>query len=75
MTSLLWQTSLQNKQCRALCMLGKTSKCRLSLATYLSFELTSLSKFFMWNMQSLANNIAKFIDCQILANTLILKLK
>ena len=37
MTSLHWKTSLQNRQCHALCTLGKTSKCRLGLATYLSF--------------------------------------
>ena len=27
MTSLHWQTSLQNRQCHALCTLGRTSKC------------------------------------------------
>ena len=27
MTSLHWQTGLENRQCHALCMLGKTSKC------------------------------------------------
>ena len=38
MTSLHWQTSLQNRQqCHALCMLGKTTKWRLGLATFLSF--------------------------------------
>ena len=31
MTSLHWQTSLQNRQCHALCTLGKTSKCWLGL--------------------------------------------
>ena len=34
MTSLHWQTSLQNRQCHALCMLGKTSKCRLGLSLF-----------------------------------------
>ena len=31
MTSLHWQTSLQNRQCHALCTLSKTSKCWLDL--------------------------------------------
>ena len=31
MTSLHWQTGLQNRQCHALCTLGKTSKCWLGL--------------------------------------------
>ena len=31
LTSLHWQTSLQNRQCHALCTLGKTSKCWLGL--------------------------------------------
>ena len=31
MTSLHWQTGLQNRQCNALCTLGKTSKCWLGL--------------------------------------------
>ena len=29
MTSLPWQTGLQDRQCHALCTLGKTSKCGL----------------------------------------------
>ena len=30
MTSLHWETGLQNKECHAICTLGKTSKCLLS---------------------------------------------
>ena len=37
MTSLHWQTSLQNRQCHALCTLGRTSKCDKVFATYMSF--------------------------------------
>ena len=36
MTSLHWQTSLQNRQCHALCTLGRTSKCDRVFATYRS---------------------------------------
>ena len=51
------------------------------------YVLLSVSNFFKWDIQSLAknkkvnsvsfggNNITKFIACQVLANTLILKLK
>ena len=36
MTSLHWQTSLLNRQCHALCMLGRTSKCDRVFETYMS---------------------------------------
>ena len=49
MTSLHRQTSLQNRQCHALCMLGKTSKCRLGLATYMSFGAYTHSSFLFQN--------------------------
>ena len=54
MTSLHWQTSLQNRQCHALCTLGKTSRCWLGFTTNLSlWSLHGASFNVGWHCQSL----------------------
>ena len=57
MTSLHWQTSLQNRQCYALCMPGKTSKCWLGFTTNLS--IWGLHK---WNCKYKCTRLA-IISC------------
>ena len=47
MTSLPWQTSLQDRQCHALCMLDKTSKC---WTTDIVSQLVNQSSILSWGI-------------------------
>ena len=53
MTSLHWQTSLQNRQCHALCTLGRTSKCDRILRPICLWSLHGASFNAGWHCQSL----------------------
>ena len=67
MTSLHWQTSLQNRQCHALCTLGRTSKCDRVLRPICLWSLHKRSQSFTQLCLDVYEDITRMSNAEVVA--------